>query len=149
MGQSSPSSVFVRFGVMVLTLHVVGEITDHDVAVMEKGYRWMIYTPPVRLCSLYSTNHHMFLLTRPLFLRRCCLTYFGNETNGKKLKQATAISFSFLIWQLMKKQYPRPRMITRLFWGGLSAGAGGLLGFGAAGVAAAMEVEDKVEDVER
>ncbi|OWZ68902.1 hypothetical protein C365_00100 [Cryptococcus neoformans Bt85] len=86
----------------------MGEITDHDVAVMEKGYRWMIYTPP-----------------------------------------ATAISFSFLIWQLMKKQYPRPRMITRLFWGGLSAGAGGLLGFGAAGVAAAMEVEDKVEDVER
>lgn len=75
MGQSSPSSVFVRFGVMVLTLHVVGEITDHDVAVMEKGYRWMIYTPPVRLCPLYSTNHHMFLLTRPLFLRRCCLTY--------------------------------------------------------------------------
>lgn len=67
----------------------------------------------------------------------------------KKLKQATAISFTFLIWQLMKKQYPRPRMITRLFWGGLSAGAGGLLGFGAAGVAAAMEVEDKVEDVER
>lgn len=33
---------------MVLTLHVVGEITDHDVAIMEKGYKWMIYTPPVR-----------------------------------------------------------------------------------------------------
>ncbi|KGB74612.1 hypothetical protein I307_02216 [Cryptococcus deuterogattii 99/473] len=86
----------------------MGEITDHDVAIMEKGYKWMIYTPP-----------------------------------------ATAISFTFLIWQLMKKQYPRPRLITRIFWGGLSAGAGGLLGFGAAGVAAAMEVEDKVEDVER
>ncbi|KIR67147.1 hypothetical protein I314_02360 [Cryptococcus bacillisporus CA1873] len=86
----------------------MGEITDHDVAIMEKGYKWMIYTPP-----------------------------------------ATAISFTFLIWQLMKKQYPRPRLITRLFWGGLSAGAGGLLGFGAAGVAAAMEVEDEVEDVER
>lgn len=36
------------FWCMVLTLHVVGEITDHDVAIMEKGYKWMIYTPPVR-----------------------------------------------------------------------------------------------------
>ncbi|WVN88121.1 uncharacterized protein L203_103322 [Cryptococcus depauperatus CBS 7841] len=84
----------------------LGQITQSDVDLMEKGYRWMIYTPP-----------------------------------------AAAISFSFLIWQLMKKQYPRPRLITRLVWGGLAAGAGGFLGFGAAGVAAAMEVEEKMEDV--
>ncbi|WWC89597.1 uncharacterized protein L201_004522 [Kwoniella dendrophila CBS 6074] len=85
-----------------------GEITQKDVEVMEKGYRWMAYTPP-----------------------------------------AGAFSFSFLIWQLMKKQYPRPHIATRLFWAGLSGFAGGLLGFGAAGVAAAMEVNDKIQDGDR
>ncbi|KAK8864158.1 hypothetical protein IAR55_001404 [Kwoniella newhampshirensis] len=85
-----------------------GEITRGDVEIMEKGYRWMIYTPP-----------------------------------------ATAVAFSALVWQLMKKQYPRPRLITRMFWGTLALGSGGLLGFGAAGMAASMEVNDKIQDGER
>ncbi|WVQ82414.1 hypothetical protein IAT38_004542 [Cryptococcus sp. DSM 104549] len=85
-----------------------GEITEQDVAVMERGYKWMIYTTPT-----------------------------------------TSAAFAFVVWQLMKQQYPRPRMITRLFWGGVSMGVGGMLGFGAAGVAAAMEVEDKLDDVDR
>ncbi|WVF71753.1 hypothetical protein IAT40_006561 [Kwoniella sp. CBS 6097] len=85
-----------------------GEITQGDVQVMEKGYRWMAYTPP-----------------------------------------AGGVAFAALIWQLMKKQYPRPKMYTRLFFAGLSGFAGGLLGFGAAGVAAAMEVNDKIEDGDR
>ncbi|WWC93892.1 hypothetical protein V866_000729 [Kwoniella sp. B9012] len=85
-----------------------GEITRKDVEIMEKGYRWMTYTPP-----------------------------------------ATAVSFSYLIWQLMKKQYPRPHIATRLVWGGLAGVAGGLIGFGAAGLAASMEVNDKIEDGDR
>ncbi|WWC70470.1 uncharacterized protein I206_104421 [Kwoniella pini CBS 10737] len=85
-----------------------GEITQRDVDIMDKGYKWMAYTPP-----------------------------------------AGALSFSALIWQLMKKQYPRPHIVTRLFWAGLSGFAGGLLGFGAAGVAAAMEVNDKIQDGDR
>ncbi|WVR07280.1 hypothetical protein IAU60_004321 [Kwoniella sp. DSM 27419] len=85
-----------------------GEITQKDVEVMEKGYRWMTYTPP-----------------------------------------AGGAAFAALIWQLMKKQYPRPHIATRLFFAGLSGFAGGLLGFGAAGVAAAMEVNDKIEDGDR
>ncbi|WRT66071.1 uncharacterized protein IL334_003023 [Kwoniella shivajii] len=85
-----------------------GEITRKDVEIMEKGYRWMAYTPP-----------------------------------------AGAISFSLLIWQLMKRQYPKPHIVTRLGVGGLAGFAGGLLGFGAAGVAAAMEVNDKIEDGDR
>lgn len=41
---------------MVLTAFVVGEITDHDVAIMEKGYKWMIYTPPVRYVRYIVTT---------------------------------------------------------------------------------------------
>lgn len=56
---------------MVLTDFLVGEITDHDVAIMEKGYKWMIYTPPVRYVRYIVITHHLLftdMISSPLLL---------------------------------------------------------------------------------